>query len=205
MAGDDALRLLLIVDYIFDWARDVYRPSILRQLKSLTIGEAYDHTSLVSDSDIFSLGRNISNWIQPPPSAVDELDSDEQSTVPISGLRNHFNFRQWSHEEVLVCLIYLNSNIEEIRDEFQKDKKKGMSFASQRLSAAIGNGCTPERVKCKIHSLWMYYGSGGGPQQPDPIYLFGVSTRTLPYLDNLHPGMLGKIASGVEHLGRKVL
>jgi hypothetical protein len=82
MARDDALRLLLIVDYVFDWARDVYRPSILRQLKSLTIGEAHDQVSLASDSDIFSLGRNISNWIQPPPTTVDELNLDERSTIP---------------------------------------------------------------------------------------------------------------------------
>jgi hypothetical protein len=78
----------LIVDYVFDWARDIYRPSILRQLKSLTIGKAYDQVSLASDSDIFSLGRNISNWIQPPPSAVDELDLDKRSTISTPVLRS---------------------------------------------------------------------------------------------------------------------
>jgi hypothetical protein len=85
MNRDDALSLLLIVDYVFDWARDVYRPSILRQLKSLAIGKAYDQVSLASDSDIISLGRNISNWIQPPPSTVDELDLDERycNTTPV--------------------------------------------------------------------------------------------------------------------------
>jgi hypothetical protein len=87
MNRDDALSLLLIVDYVFDWARDVYRPSILRQLKSLAIGKAYDQVSLASDSDIFSLGRNISNWIQPPPSAVGELDLDEWSSISTSVLR----------------------------------------------------------------------------------------------------------------------
>jgi hypothetical protein len=81
MNRDDALSLLLIVDYVFDWARDVYRPSILRQLKSLAIGKAYDQVSLASDSDIISLGRNISNWIQPPPSTVDELDLDERYCI----------------------------------------------------------------------------------------------------------------------------
>jgi len=97
MNRDDALRLLLIVDYVFDWARDVYRPSILRQLKSLAIGKAYDRVSLASDSDIFSLGRNrrnISNWIQPPPSIVDELDLNERSSISTSvlgypGILNH--------------------------------------------------------------------------------------------------------------------
>ena len=93
MNRDDALSLLLIVDYVFDWARDVYRPSILRQLKSLAIGKAYDQVSLASDSDIISLGRNISNWIQPPPSIVDELDLDERycNTTPVLGYPSILN------------------------------------------------------------------------------------------------------------------
>lgn len=33
---DDALQLLLIIDYIFDWARDIYRHSIMRELDTLS-------------------------------------------------------------------------------------------------------------------------------------------------------------------------
>jgi hypothetical protein len=58
---DNALQLLLIIDYIFDWARDIYRPSILRQLKAIVSGKTYDEVSVTRDSDIFS-------WI-PHPSA----------------------------------------------------------------------------------------------------------------------------------------
>jgi hypothetical protein len=32
---NDALQLVLIVDYIIDWARDIYRSSIMRQLMSV--------------------------------------------------------------------------------------------------------------------------------------------------------------------------
>jgi hypothetical protein len=42
----------------------------LRQLKALATGESYDQVSLADDSDIFSMRRNISSWIQPPPSTV---------------------------------------------------------------------------------------------------------------------------------------
>ncbi|QKX59465.1 uncharacterized protein TRUGW13939_06599 [Talaromyces rugulosus] len=66
---DNALQLVLIVDYIMDWAREVYRDSILRQLKSLVTGQSFDQVSLV-DSDIFSMRRDISNWIPAPPSTV---------------------------------------------------------------------------------------------------------------------------------------
>ncbi|KAB8200756.1 hypothetical protein BDV34DRAFT_232037 [Aspergillus parasiticus] len=44
-----ALRLLLIVDYIFDWARDVYRKSILDELNVLAAEEMR-----FNDPDIFS-------------------------------------------------------------------------------------------------------------------------------------------------------
>ena len=81
MSKDSALQLLLIVDYIFDWARDIYRPSILRQLKSLASGEAYDQISLANDSDIMSMRRHISDWIQPPPSTVGS-DFDAESANP---------------------------------------------------------------------------------------------------------------------------
>ena len=47
------------MDYIFDWARDVYRPSILKQLKSLAAHVSYDEVSLVSDHDIASLRNGI--------------------------------------------------------------------------------------------------------------------------------------------------
>jgi hypothetical protein len=36
MLEDDCLRLLLIIDYIIDWARETYRPNILRQLNILS-------------------------------------------------------------------------------------------------------------------------------------------------------------------------
>jgi hypothetical protein len=81
MSKDSALQLLLIVDYIFDWARDIYRPSILRQLKSLASGEAYDQISLANDSDIMSMRRHVSDWIQPPPSTVGS-DFDAESANP---------------------------------------------------------------------------------------------------------------------------
>jgi hypothetical protein len=76
MSTDGALQLLLIVDYIFDWARDIYWPSILWRLKALSTVDNSDGITLSSDSDIFSMGEHISNWIQPPSSAVEAMNSD---------------------------------------------------------------------------------------------------------------------------------
>jgi hypothetical protein len=52
-----------------DWARDIYRIAIMRQLKSLVTGQPVDEVSL-ADSDMFSMRRGISNWIPAPPSTV---------------------------------------------------------------------------------------------------------------------------------------
>jgi hypothetical protein len=73
---DNALQLLLIVDYVADWARDIYRPSIMKHHKSTVSQIAYDQVSLSNDSDVYSMrsanptGR-ISNWIPAPPTIID--------------------------------------------------------------------------------------------------------------------------------------
>ncbi|KAK5988389.1 hypothetical protein PT974_12543 [Cladobotryum mycophilum] len=65
---DDALQLFLLVDHISDWARDVYRPTILKELKLIT-GSGSDVTSVFADSDIFSSKHHA-----PPPNASFTVD-----------------------------------------------------------------------------------------------------------------------------------
>ncbi|KAH8700712.1 hypothetical protein BGW36DRAFT_447513 [Talaromyces proteolyticus] len=56
---DGAIQLLLIVDYIFDWARDIYRSSIQNELGIL----ATDAIA-TTDPDIFSMReRSVSGWL----------------------------------------------------------------------------------------------------------------------------------------------
>ncbi|KAF5263302.1 hypothetical protein FOXYS1_5951 [Fusarium oxysporum] len=57
---DGALQLLLIIDYIADWARDIYREGIARSLQRLA---PTDSESLRHDDDIFSMAGNIRSWI----------------------------------------------------------------------------------------------------------------------------------------------
>src|SRR5437588_6917110 len=92
MSKDSSLQLLLIVDYIFDWAQDIYRPSILRQLKLLVTRSTFDQISLTDDSNVFSMRRNIPNWIQAAPSTVAGLD---------------FEHVRWAVIEVLNILLNL--------------------------------------------------------------------------------------------------
>jgi hypothetical protein len=50
--AEGALRLLLIIDYIFDWGRDKYREAVLCELRTLA---ARNVSSLADDSEILSL------------------------------------------------------------------------------------------------------------------------------------------------------
>lgn len=55
MSRDGALHLLLIIDYIFDWARDIYRIAILRLLQSLSGPDLDDNITIGADTDIASM------------------------------------------------------------------------------------------------------------------------------------------------------
>ena len=102
---DDALRLLLIVDYIFDWARDLYRPTIYRHLKMLAAG---DTASLRDDSDIFSLADPVRTWLNEPQSEEDQvvkLRSENESGIPPS-LRALDSEHGWiRHASVIQSLL----------------------------------------------------------------------------------------------------
>lgn len=92
MTKDHALQLLLIVDYVFDWARDNYRNSVLRQLKCLATQRAYAQVKITYDIDIASLssgsrvpsqtladmGLGPDEDLQPPS----ESFMDHQSRLP---------------------------------------------------------------------------------------------------------------------------
>ncbi|KIX02682.1 uncharacterized protein Z518_08624 [Rhinocladiella mackenziei CBS 650.93] len=53
ISKDGALQLLLIVDYIFDWARDSFRQEILTELRTLSRG-VEESTSTFPDTDLMS-------------------------------------------------------------------------------------------------------------------------------------------------------
>ena len=52
---EHALRILLVVDYIYDWARDVYRKNILDQLLALAENTT---TTLAADTDLLTIAEN---------------------------------------------------------------------------------------------------------------------------------------------------
>lgn len=61
------------MDYIFDWARDIYREAIIGELRQLASNNT---TSLGNDSDVFSLEDRIAFW--PQPAQLQEQSDDEE-------------------------------------------------------------------------------------------------------------------------------
>ncbi|OBT45941.1 hypothetical protein VE00_04240 [Pseudogymnoascus sp. WSF 3629] len=87
---DKALQLLLIIDYIFDWARDVYKPTVMTLLKSLRViredsnDKGATIAEVATDIDIFShfggqQNEPTADWIRDViqarlPSPVEDFD-----------------------------------------------------------------------------------------------------------------------------------
>jgi hypothetical protein len=80
---DGALQLILIMDFIIDWARDVYRQDVLLHLAAIAKDKPCDQVTLDGDSDIISsrLPRNIETWIPAPPSTIGTFFADDHSIL----------------------------------------------------------------------------------------------------------------------------
>ena len=71
---DAALQPLLIVDHIFDWARDEYRPDILHRLTMLSDPDFGDTATIGDDSDTYSTRNHERFW------TMDVQVDDDQSS-----------------------------------------------------------------------------------------------------------------------------
>lgn len=94
---DDAIQLFLIVDFLADWARDVYRPAVLTELRILQYPDE-EVATVFTDTDIFSTGdRSISfethsdlQYEDNFNSSFSDLDSQLGAVRHISGIESRF-------------------------------------------------------------------------------------------------------------------
>ena len=76
---DGALQLLLLVDYVFDWARDSYRLDILQELKTIASGDNDAASSAYySDPDVPSMRRVE---VLPDDTSADEGEEYQRYTT----------------------------------------------------------------------------------------------------------------------------
>lgn len=104
--NDHALTLLLLVDYIFDWARDVHRTSIFTQLKIIS-GESFTLSrTATQDSDILSdcdVTNDSDTDHQISSLSIPRLTSSNYfpSAIPITPDRSESGDHDKDHTEIL--------------------------------------------------------------------------------------------------------
>ncbi|KAL4860378.1 hypothetical protein BDV12DRAFT_205140 [Aspergillus spectabilis] len=99
---DGALQLILIMDFIIDWARDVYRQDVLLHLAAIAKDKPCDQVTIDGDSDIFSsrLPPSIERWIPVPPSTIGAFlaDADHSNVVPRDQTLDDEHMAELAHE-----------------------------------------------------------------------------------------------------------
>ncbi|KAF3384716.1 hypothetical protein F1880_001925 [Penicillium rolfsii] len=156
---DGALQLLLIVDYIFDWARDSYRKAILGQLSCLSIGK-FGH----SDPDVFSnISRRMSDISSqtgfsshateyPQTSFMTEKFDEELSflniTLPEGVIRDAAII-----ESRYILIRVTEDNINDFLSIFQSEHD-AQSWVSAALECLEGSWKVSSETLLSIESTW---------------------------------------------------
>jgi hypothetical protein len=164
------LQLLLIIDYIFDWARDVYKPTIIGQLKVLAQPmedkQEYEKggkalTEIATDSDILSLGgmrqrREIEAWNEATEEYT-ELLLDQDYNLESWGRLDCKNgvFRPACLIESLFQRLYITKdNVEELYASVPKP------FSARRLAKEadgvleLNYVLISEHVLSRMEEIW---------------------------------------------------
>lgn len=119
---------MLIVDYIMDWARDIYRIAILRQLKSMVTGRPLDQITLAY-SEMSSMRRDVSRWIPAPPSTVlGELETASES----DGRDTDSSSVPLSHQDLLDIQIP-NTKLGSLRSASRLDRQFNCLYLTEGL------------------------------------------------------------------------
>lgn len=161
---DEASQLLLIIDHIFDWARDSYTRSLLRQIRSLSAVDSSE-TMTIGDSDIWSLrppeGDLTSDSVpeQPPEiAAVNDPHENGYTSPPIhplDSLGGAFRYAYNVESEFSALLITRDSVNTMLRSFGTEGAAK--KYASEVLNAMAGKFDVMKitgQTLTKLEHLW---------------------------------------------------
>lgn len=163
---DGALQMLLIIDFIFDWARDVYRPTIISQLRTLS-GHQEDTLSALADNDICSLAGDqrtiqIEKWrgsIQYPVQTNTEDDCNieawgllDSKLGPGLGV-----FRPaWIIESVFQCLYLTKHNVKDLLDSIPKGRTPNSLATKAEICLSQNHVLISEDVLSTMEEIWTH-------------------------------------------------
>ncbi|CRG87257.1 hypothetical protein PISL3812_04274 [Talaromyces islandicus] len=147
---DDALQLFLIVDYLADWARDVYRPAVLTELRILASPDV-EVATIFSDTDIFS-SRDITidlptseTWPQSDSqdtqaTAFDILDTPMGAVRHISHIETRYLALIITADNIQTFFLSMSTNIRKffvrkLLDVLHSDIRRASVLSLEALSA----------------------------------------------------------------------
>lgn len=117
--------MLLLVDYVFDWARDVYREDIIKELRVLATGDNDGASAVYTDSDIHST-RQIDILDLPDEANRDGADfreykSAQEAFMTIdspAGVVRHATLI----ESKYCCVLVTRDNVQTLLQSIQQTK-----------------------------------------------------------------------------------
>ncbi|KAF4466992.1 hypothetical protein FALBO_6141 [Fusarium albosuccineum] len=175
---ESALQLLLIIDYIVDWARDIYREGIARSLQKLVVD---DSKSLAHDTDIFSLADNVQNWTQIDDD-TDEIEAIQTAEDPIRDLdspKGVFRDARFIRTR-FIGLIITEENLDEFLNSAPSNDAARKLAAS--LLASIEEACRVRRhVLDDLELVWTDTDRNVSDMTP-PDTIFLVVITAVSYL-----------------------
>lgn len=141
-----ALQLLLIVDYVFEWARDIYREDILNQLRAVASGQNDCASMIHPDTDIFStftsIHPNTSN--ESSTSTQDSyhrsLKSFEALDSPL-GIIRHATFVESQYRCFLVTRDNVTTMLQSTQDQARKILARQIITKLQEIPLLISWAC----------------------------------------------------------------
>lgn len=158
--------MLIIIDYIFDWARDIYRPTIISQLKSLaeaTVDKGREQGGAhiaMTDSDILSLSGNprmmdVMDW-RDSVTNIEQVGYNDCNIEAWGALDSEFGvFRPaWIIESVFQCLYVTKENFEDLFNSVPAN------YTAKKLAGAAGSSLRDnhvlisEDVLRKMEEIW---------------------------------------------------
>jgi hypothetical protein len=163
---DGALQILLIIDFIFDWARDVYRPTIISQLRTLS-GHQEDTLSALADNDICSLAgdqwtEQIEKWrgsIQYPvqTNTEDDCNIEEWGLLDSKVGPGLGVFRPaWIIESVFQCLYVTKHNVKDLLNSIPKGRTPNSLATKAESSLSQNHVLISEDVLSTMEEIWTH-------------------------------------------------
>ncbi|KAL2697731.1 hypothetical protein AAEP93_011635 [Penicillium crustosum] len=141
-----ALQLLLIVDYVFEWARDIYREDILNQLRAVASGQNDCASMIHPDTDIFSTFTSIH------PNTSDESSRSTQDSYHRSlksfealdsplGIIRHATFVESQYRCFLVTRDNVTTMLQSTQDQARKILARQIITKLQEIPLLISWAC----------------------------------------------------------------